>query len=179
MNNHLKPVFDILLPELEKNDINYWVYGGVAVAAFKGKFFRKNADVDVFVKKNDFEKAKRILDDLSLPALTLKDCQPLTREGYDRPKLNIKINRRERMSIVPVYFKDDIAKLIFENGVKVYPVSILSRVKRSISGYNFFTPPNDVVKKIFIDSLDSKRSNKKVVKDAFAILTSEEVARIK
>jgi len=33
MNQHLEPVFKVLLPALEKSRVDYWVYGGVSIVA--------------------------------------------------------------------------------------------------------------------------------------------------
>jgi phosphorylcholine metabolism protein LicD len=57
MNEHLKCVFEIVLPAVEQAGIRYWVYGGVAIAGIKGKFMRPNhPDVDLFVMEDDYEK---------------------------------------------------------------------------------------------------------------------------
>ena len=50
MNSELKPVFNKLLPQLVQAKIDYWVFGGVSVAAYTGSFIRDNKDVDIFVK---------------------------------------------------------------------------------------------------------------------------------
>jgi hypothetical protein len=71
MNKHLQPVFNILLPELKKYGIDYWVYGGVSIAAYAGRFIRRNKDVDVFVKNIDFERAKLILENCNRSATPL------------------------------------------------------------------------------------------------------------
>jgi hypothetical protein len=41
MNEHLEPVFIVLLPGLEKAGIDYWVFAGVAIAGLQGEFFVK------------------------------------------------------------------------------------------------------------------------------------------
>ena len=39
MNEHLEVVFKNLLPELEKTGIDYFVYGGVSIAAYVESLF--------------------------------------------------------------------------------------------------------------------------------------------
>ena len=38
-NEHLAPVFEVMLPTLDENGVCYWVYGGVGVAGTVGEFF--------------------------------------------------------------------------------------------------------------------------------------------
>ena|ERR1700741_1910188 len=45
MNEHLAPIFSVVLPELHRSGSKYWVYGGVAIAGIKGNFLRPNPDV--------------------------------------------------------------------------------------------------------------------------------------
>src|SRR3989339_726482 len=42
MNEHLEPIFRIFLTGLEESEIDYWVYGGIAVAALVGRFIKKD-----------------------------------------------------------------------------------------------------------------------------------------
>jgi len=179
MNKYLEPVFNILLPGLEKADIDYWVYGGIAVATFATKFIRDNPDVDIFIRDKEFSKARSILEDIcnKQSDINLKECNLLKRGNYSRPKLEAKIDRVERLSVVPVYLRDDSAVLVFGNGVKEFSVRILEKVERSLSGYRFFTPPNTYVKEIFLNCFRSKKNWKEredIKKDAKVILSSRE-----
>ena len=61
MNEHLQPVFEILLPELERARIQYWVYEGMGIAGVVGEFIRKNGDVDIFVREADFGNTESVL----------------------------------------------------------------------------------------------------------------------
>jgi len=176
MNEHLEPVFKILLPALEEAGIDCWVYGGVGVAAFAGKFIRKNKDVDIFVKETDFGKTKLLLDNLcNKNNYNLKSS--ISKET-GRPKIEDKI-----FSVIPVYQK--VNKVIFKYnknkldklGNQEYPDKILERVERNILNYRFFTPQNKFIKEMFINHIKArpdknKRDNFK--KDARAIFTSEE-----
>lgn len=175
MNKHLEPVFKILLLGLEKAGIDYWVYGGVSIAAYVGKFIRENTDVDIFVKESDFEKTKLILGNLcNQNNFKLHEPPPLK---TGRPKLEILI-RRERLSVVPAYLKDNKVELMSNQGSVSYPNEILEKVERNINGYRFFTPPNDYIKEIFLNFLRLRSDKRKVVVDAFAILSCSEVENL-
>lgn len=180
MNKHLECVFKLILPELEKMRIDYWVYGGIGVAAYAGKFIRENCDVDIFVKETDFQKAKSILDDLCKQ--NNYKLKPWESDKNSRLKLDIKIDKIERLSVVPVYLKSNIVKFLFGRGSEEYPSQILEKVERNLSGYRFFTPPDMFIKKLFINYLTSTgdKKNKPKIKDydAKAILTEEEFAEI-
>jgi len=175
MNEHLEPIFNLLLPKLEENKIDYWVYGGVSIAAFVGKFIRENKDVDVFVKETDFEKARLLLD-----SLCEQNNLMLKLKGNKRPKIEIKVNNIERFSLIPIYQKDNIVVFKYGNkygGDQKYPNRILKRVKRNISGYRFFTPQNEFIKEIFINHMKArpdKKDRPEFKTDAEAILTPEE-----
>lgn len=175
MNRHLEPIFKLLLPKLEENKIDYWVYGGVSIAAFAGKFIRENKDVDVFVKETDFKKAKLLLDSL---------CEQnnfiLNLKSNKRPKIGIKINNIERFSLIPIYQKNNMVVFQYENeygGDQEYPNQVLKKAERNISGYRFFTPQNEFIKEIFINHMKArldKKDRPNFKTDAEAILTPEE-----
>lgn len=175
MNEHLEPIFNLFLPKLEENKIDYWVYGGISIAAFVGKFVRENKDVDVFIKETDFEKAKLLLD-----GLCKQNNSILKLKGNERPKIEIKVNSTERFSLIPIYQKDNIVVFKYGNrfgGNQKYPNRILKRVKRNISGYRFFTPQNEFIKEIFINHMKArpnKKNRPEFRTDAAAILTPEE-----
>jgi len=180
MNKHLEPVFNVLLLGLEKAEIDYWVYGGISIAALVGKFIRTNKDVDIFVKETDYQKVKSILEDLcSKNNYSPISCTPLKKTK--RPKLDIKINKEERLSVVSIYLKNNSVEFRFWKGPEKYPHEILEKVKRNISGYRFFTPQNEYIKKLFINYLRSRRdkiNKEKLQIDARAILTKNERSKI-
>ena len=175
MNEHLEPVFEVLLPELEGAEIEYWVYGGVSIAACVGRFIRKNEDVDIFVKDTDFESTRSILHDLcSRKNFTLE------LKTRPRPKLEV-IDKREILSVVPVYLKDGVVQFRFKNGPAEYPYEILERVVRNVSGYSLFTPPDEYIRKLFATYLSFRpdvRNRKKTRIDAKEILTPDEFAHL-
>jgi hypothetical protein len=161
---------------LEMAGVDYWVYGGISIAAYVGEFRRMNKDVDVFVKESDFKKAKSILYELcNQNNFNLIYCKPSKTD--DRPKINIEIDCKERFSAIPVYLKKDVIEFRYCKGNEEYSSHILSKVERNISGYRFITPPDSFIKEIFIKHLiarpDKKnRSNIKI--DGKAIFTPEE-----
>ena len=55
MNEHLRQIFEAIIPAIENADIAYWVYGGIAIAGLNGAYLRENPDVDIFVMSNDYE----------------------------------------------------------------------------------------------------------------------------
>jgi len=181
MNEHLRSVFKMLLPELEKSGVDYWVYGGVGVAAYAGKFFRRNDDVDAFVKDSDFDRAKSILRKMlgTQNSIYLKECNLLKRGKFDRPKFELRIGKEEIMSVVPVFQVNNTATLVFGNGPQELSSEILKKVERNLSGYRFFTSENQYIKETFIKCLPARingRSRENVQKDAKMILGPNEYA---
>lgn len=174
MNQHLNPVFNILLPSLEKEGVDCWVFGGVGVAAYAGEFIRPNGDVDTFVKEIDFNKARAVLN---------KVCESNSYRliphipAVGRPKLDIKINGKERFSVMPIYVKDNAVDFKFGDVTDHYPLEILDKVERNIDGNKFFTPSNKYIKQIFINHLKDrtdKISRPKIRTDINAVFTLEE-----
>lgn len=180
MNEHLRPVFEIMLPELERAGIEYWVYGGIGNAGCAGRFLRDNKDVDVFVKEIDLENTRSIL------------CDPCCRNGFkvgrirgkQRPKFEVYDKKGiEVLSLVPVYLEGPHAKLKFEKqgekGFHPVPYSrqMLDRVEREICGYRFVTPPDECIRGLFRTYVDNKpkvKRRKKTQIDAHAILSFDE-----
>lgn len=175
MNEHLKPVFEILLPVLENSSIDYWVFGGVSIAAYKNEFFRKNKDVDIFVKEIDFQKTKLLLEKFCSKNI-FKTIYSLPKNINDKPKLNILLNK-EIMSVIPVYQKNNKILFKYRDNNEEYSIQILERVKRNINGYKFFTPKDKFIKEMFINHIKS-RQDKKIksyfIEDANVVLTREE-----
>ncbi len=174
MNGHLKTIFQIILPKLEKTGIDYWVYGGISIAAFGGKFHRENHDVDIFIKNSDFEKAKLILSNLCKEnGYNLKP----NFENTDRPKIEIKMDKVERFSMIPVYQEDGVIVFKYSDGDQKYSDKILEKIERHLSGYKFFTPRDNFIKEMFIKHIKArpdKTKREKIIKDAGVILSLEE-----
>ena len=176
MNEYLKPVFEKILPALKYVGIKYWVYGGVAYASMVGRCYRSNPDVDLFVLNSDFENAEEILKNICQEN-TWKISKTFVK---NRPKIEIYIlknNKKwiERLSVLPVYQKDNGVELKFIEGSKLYQRDILNQEERRLEGLTFFTISNEFLKKLFIEYLESKRNYpSKRVEDAGYILSEEE-----
>ena len=179
MNKHLEPVFHVLLPELEKAGIDYWVYGGISIAAYAGKFIRDNQDVDIFVRDVDFENAKSILDGLCNKNGYELKFYP-RKDNNDRSKLEIKIDNIEVFSMISTCQSNNIVELKYPvkyGGNEKYSDQILERVKRNISDHRFFTSRDKFIKEMFVNHIKARPDKKKRGKikiDARAILSLEE-----
>lgn len=174
-NARLKPVFEILLPRLDNAGIDYWVFGGIGNAAYVGKFVRDNKDVDVFVKETDFQKVNLVLKEACL--LNGFQIVPIFPPSGGRPKVDIKINGKERFSAIPIYLKNNIIEFRFDKVKNTYPIQILNKVKRNIDGNEFYTSTNDYIKKSFQNHLIARpdKLNRPSVKaDINAVFTLEE-----
>jgi hypothetical protein len=176
LNDHLNPVFGFLLPALERAGIDYWVFGGVAVAGCIGQFIRFNKDVDVMVKRDDYETAERILraisNDMGFALRVLEPTQP-----GRRGKFEIYIDGQERMSVMPILVDDDGVILQFGRKQHRYPREAFEKTPALVQGAEFFTPTRNGIRLIFHDHLRS-RSDKKtrpsIVEDARVLLTEAE-----
>lgn len=178
MNEHLKPVFEVVLPKLEEANIDYWVYGGISIAAYTGNFVRsdKNKDVDMFVGEGDFEKAKSILSDLCKRNNFKLDSS--SQKVGERPKVEVRVNGYEVLSMIPVYQKASVVVFKYSDGDQEYPSQILEKIERNISGYRFFTPQDEFIKKMFINHIKvrpGKKQRKEYKEDAKAILNTGEL----
>lgn len=181
MNEHLKPVFKVILPRLEGAQIDYWVFGGVGVAACAGSFIREdNKDVDIFVRDTDFERAEAVLVDLS--KLVGFKLEPGTHNEGERPKVEIKISGVERFSMIPVYEKDTVVIFKYNDGDQKYPNQILKRIERNVSDCRFFTSSDEFIKDMLIKYIKIRQCKKKncdkIKKDAKAVLSAEEFSAL-
>ena len=179
-NTHLKPVFEKLLFGLHEAGIDYWVFGGVGISAYIGKFIRNNKDIDVFVREADFTKATAVLKNVC----SLNNFELITHIPSDggRPKNDIKIDGKELLSVMPVYLVGNIVEFRFGKVVDKYPVQILDKVKRNIDGNKFYTPRDEYIKQIFLNHLIARpdKLNRQSVKtDIEAVFTPEEIIKFK
>ncbi len=172
MNEHLKPVFEKILPKIFSSHIKYWVYGGIGLAAIKGGFYRYNSDVDVFVEDINFPRIKKILED----ACKENGWEPReTCLKTGRPKIDILIEGNEVMSVIPVYLRGEFVKFMFLEGSKEYSAYVLEQKERHLGGFYFFTPSDDFIKVLFINYLESKTKYPyKRIEDARQICSKEE-----
>jgi hypothetical protein len=147
MNEHLASVFNIIFPKLREKNINFWVFGGIAIAGIRGEYLRKNNDVDTFIEDKDFKKAKDILEELCVNHQKWKICYSVL-NGL-RPKTEIYENGNEIFSLMPIYKNEVSVDFIFPNGGSDnFHPDVLTPVKRSLSGFKFNTPSSEYVKKL-------------------------------
>ena len=179
MNKHLEPIFKILLPAIEKEEIEYWVYGGIAVAAAIGNYYRLNNDVDIFVKEIDFQKTKSVLSKVCIINHGISSDQVLS--SKEQKKFNVSIEGKKRLSVVPVTIDSETIKFKIGKGFQSYPIQILEGVVRNIDSYRFITPSDIFIKSMFKDYLSYRphRSQysstiSKIKNDASMLLTKQE-----
>ena len=178
MNDHLEPIFKIILPSMKQAGINYWVFGGISISAYVGYFFRNNVDVDVFVLDEDFKNAMEILE-----KMCRKNNFLYKRSGKkdERPKFEIKIDGVERFSVIPVYKSKNIIIFEYNDGNQRYSCDILKREENNLSGFKFYSPSKNFIKEMFLNHIKArpdKVTRKKIIMDAERILTKEEFEKI-
>jgi len=151
MNDHLIPVFERILPAIERAGIRYWVYGGVAIAGIKGRFIRDNEDADVFVLGEDYS---AVLDTVETPARSLGWTIQDT-NFKDRPKREFfrQGSRKDVLSLMPAYRVGDLVRVVFQTSKIDFPLSMLNQQKRTLGSYIFSTPDTDFIKELFIHNL--------------------------
>lgn len=193
MNDSIRALFEQVLPDLTEAGIKYWVYGGIGVAGVAGKLVRDNRDVDIYVLDEDFSATEQVLRELceehnfSNPDLWEVDPRPPLRTG--RPKLDFLIRRRERLSVVPIYNTPKGIEFRV-NRVFALPTGALIQELKTVDGYEFYSPPRDVIKKLLcimiekeIGGYKGQKSVEDVLKgkrmiDAKAIFSEEEFDQI-
>lgn len=156
MNKRLKPVFEIILPALERAGIKCMVYGGIAIAGVKGEWLRENPDVDVFILDHDFKTAEKILVDLAKinEWTVMKDEQLVP----GRPKIDLFFKNEDEdfFSIVTVSeIEEGNIKFKFYNSEKIFSKNILIRKLRTVKEVQFFTPEDRYIKDLFIHRLEN------------------------
>lgn len=164
MNERLKPVFNILLIGLEKAAIDYWVYGGISIAAYAGRFVRENGDIDIFVREDSFGKAADIIEEICR-----ENSFKFVLTKSERPKIDVYINNKQLFSMIPVYPKDDSIEFKYKKVNEYYSDQILERAERVISGFRFFTPPDQFIREMFINHMKARPEKMKrpeFIKDA-------------
>lgn len=178
MNEYLKPIFEIVLPRMQSKNIKYWIYGGIGYASMFSKCYRNNMDVDLFVTENDFNNVEKLLTELCKDN-DWRVVKSNLKSG--RPKLDLKIKKGqkevERMSITPVYMKEEYLEIKFTRITLKYPVRDFKQVERLLDGYKFFTPEDSLLRSLFVNYLKSKKEypdRKKRIEDARHLLTKED-----
>jgi hypothetical protein len=165
MNEHLNPIFEILLPAIENANYQYWVFGGVAIAGIKGRFIRDNEDVDIFVLDENYLPTRDIVTSLA------EDLSWEWKDGEEvrgRPKRDFKPpgSSKSIFSVMPAYKEGSRVKLIFPASAdKYFLESELGRQKRNIGHHTFFTPSQAVIRDLFTHNLLYLIKHKKILTD--------------
>jgi hypothetical protein len=186
-NQHLTTIFNEVLPIFTTEGIKYFVFGGIGIAGIVGTFFRENEDVDIYVSDTDFSKVESILkalcaehgawdaDGWSLNYSQLKKTQ--------RPKLDLCIKGKECLSVAPVYERDEAVEFRALD-IFTLPKEALIQVQRSVGGFDFFSPPDDILKTLLRNILESYIGRQKSLEecekyllDATMVLSQEEQAK--
>lgn len=181
LNSHLAVVFKEILPAIHNAGFKYWVYGGIGVAGVIGKFIRKNNDIDIYVLSTDFDNVRKLLIKLCSNKKDWKceDARPIKETG--RPKLEIKKGIMEICSMVPVYKTEAGIEFRVKN-IEVLPLQAIVQELKKIEGYNFFSPPRDIIKTIFrsfiIERPDILNKGSRRICDITAIFTDAEIGEI-
>ena len=176
MNEHLKPIFEKVLPAIENLKIDYWVYGGVAVASMRGDWIRFNQDVDTAVMEKDFEKTAAILMNLAY----INKWRTRVTDFRGRPKLDLYPNiGQENFSLIPLYKINN--QVEFKFGYKIrLPESVMLREKRTIKNHSFFTFKDEYIRQLLMHYLRHNKVGKedKHIRDALEILDKDEISEL-
>jgi hypothetical protein len=137
MNDHLTPVFKIVLPALHNANLRYWVYGGVSIAGINGQFLRRNPDIDLFVMEADYETITETIAGLeSELGWRHEDDDSGKRKKRD---WFVQGEGQDILSVVPIFEAGDQIRFVF--GRDSYtPKSVLTSKVRIIDGFSFVTP---------------------------------------
>ncbi|MFA7286732.1 MAG: hypothetical protein WC052_03685 [Patescibacteria group bacterium] len=149
MNEHLRPIFETVLPAIEAADIEYWVFGGIAIAGLEGRFVRKNNDVDIVVYREKYRGALDAIEASRDKTWTYKDT------NFARPKREFFVPDRKEdiLSIMPIYRNGATVTIQFQKSKKNFPTDTWGYQKRVIGSYSFFTPTQNALNELFIENL--------------------------
>lgn len=140
MNEHLRQIFEVIIPAIENADIAYWVYGGVAIAGINGAYLRETPDVDIFVMTNDYDKTIRLVTCFE-KALNWEHCDAKPQGGRRKRAWHIVGERKDIFSVIEVYPVGERVRFVF--GTDFIPQSPLTAVSHRIGDYLFITPSNE------------------------------------
>jgi len=190
LNQHLLVVFREILPLFTKNDIKYWVFGGIGVAGLTGKFIRENHDVDVYVLNDDFAKIENLLKTLcEIHGNWLGDAWSLSYsvlKNTKRWKLDLYIKNEKKFSVTPVYKTISGVEIRFAEPCYLSDQALVQELK-VINGLEFFSPPKDIITQLFRvlveryrDQYNKKSTDdiSKILIDAQALYSEEEFAEL-
>jgi len=175
MNEHLKPVLEVIIPALENAGIAYWVYGGVAIAGINGAYLRENPDVDIFVMSDDFDAAIALVNRFGAE-LNWEPCDATRQRGRRKREWRIDGRREDIFAVIEVYPVGESVRFVF--GTDFIPESPLTAVRRNIEGYSFVTPSKEFIKELLMSKVNSRKLHKprrkKLKIDAKVIMSEDE-----
>ncbi|MBT4321880.1 hypothetical protein HOD53_01695 [Candidatus Woesearchaeota archaeon] len=109
---------------LEKNNVQFWVFGGFALDGIRGKITREHGDIDIYLDSDDLTKLEKLFDSKEY-------------NFYKREKMYFVESTDLKLGIVILTKEND---LVIANGNKTiakYPKKMFS--KETIVSINSFT----------------------------------------
>ena len=175
MNEHLKPIFETVLPVIESGGIPYWIYGGVAIAGINGDYVRYNLDVDTFVTSDDYDKTINLIT-LYETGLNWEHRDAKPQRGRRKREWRIVGSNRDILSVIEVYPVGKSVRFIF--GTDFIPQNPLSTERRTIGDYSFVTPSKEFMKELLMSKVNSGSLNRDRIRklkiDAKVVMTEDE-----
>ncbi len=175
MNEHLRQIFEAIIPAIENADIAYWVYGGVAIAGINGAYLRENPDVDIFVMSNDYDETIELVTRFE-KELNWKHCDAKPQRGRRKREWRMVGERKDIFSVIEVYPVGENVRFIF--GTDFIPQNPLTAVRRRIGDYSFITPSSELIKELLVSKIDSgkllKDRREKLKHDARVLMSDDE-----
>ena len=175
MNEHLRQVFDVVIPSIENVGIAYWVYGGVAIAGINGAYLRENPDVDILVMSNDYDETIELVTRFE-KELKWEHCVAKPQRGRRKRQWRMVGERKDIFAVIEVYPVGENVRFIF--GTDFIPQNPLTAVRRRIGDYSFITPSNEFIKELLMSKVDSGKlltdRRKKLKVDARVIMSQDE-----
>jgi hypothetical protein len=178
LNRHLMVVLEKVLPAFTEAGIKYWVYGGIGIAGVAAAPVRDNKDVDIYVLSVDFPRVEPVLQKLcEMQNAADPDSWKIEKPGpikeTGRPKLELLIKRRERLSVVPIYKTDKGVEFRIKQSYPL-PDTALNQELRTVDGFSFFTPPKEIIQILLLNKI----LEIKHLIDAAAIFSKEEFGHV-
>ncbi|MDP2860905.1 MAG: hypothetical protein Q8N98_04310 [bacterium] len=184
MNEHLKPVFEIILPALEQAGVEYSVFGGIGVAGMRQVFYRQNDDVDVCVSEKNFLAVGKILS--SLARQQNWELKKDLRLVPGRPKYELSFigEKHNFFSVIPLFETPDGIEFKFYKNSLVFENDIWNRERQVIGNFSFYRFKNKYVKELCLAHVKhlGKRAfepeYRKYLNDLEGISSKEELTKI-
>jgi phosphorylcholine metabolism protein LicD len=124
---------------LEKNKINYYVFGGIALDGLRGSITREHSDLDLFIYEDDLEKFFEVMKSKKY-TFTKRENMYFLDETNKNNKNNLKIG-------VLALTKEKNNYIVNGNKtLEVYPAEIFSKENQGeINKLKFSLAPNEVL----------------------------------